>query len=59
LLPWEYERLTPAELVRYVTAYREREEEQWRRVAFMVSHILGAWGIKRSVNELLGYTKDA
>jgi hypothetical protein len=54
-MPWQYERLTPAEFLTVVDGYHRRQEHEWYRAAWMVSHLLAAWTKKAPTpDKLLG-----
>ena len=44
MLPWEFERLTPAELDDLLEGYRERDLRQWQHEAWMVAHLMNISG---------------
>jgi len=64
--PWRFWKLKPVELAEVVESYYEREKEkdrqEWRRVAFLASWIINTAGksYKRdiSANELLGFKDE-
>ncbi len=58
LRPWEYWRLTPAELGEMLVGSAARDEKEWERAAFIVSSLMNVSGklLKKpvTVDQLLG-----
>ena len=60
LLPWDFWRMTHAELVERIDAYRDRMVREDERAAWMIHCLLSAWVKKPpSVDRLLGRVTDA
>jgi hypothetical protein len=60
ILPWDFWRMTPAELDERREGARRQDEREWERAAWMVRCILGAWTkTPPSVDQLLGRLIDA
>lgn len=54
LLPWEFERLTPAEFWLLAEGHRQRREERMQLLAWAMTKVIGMWSKKRvQYHELL------
>lgn len=53
LRPWEFWRLTPAELEEQVEGYRVREEREWYRTAWLACYVLAPHTKKKLTPEKL------
>lgn len=60
LKPDEFWRLTPREYEDVVDGYRARQQDEYRRAAWMVHYIVAAW-VKDppDIDELLGFKTNA
>ena len=53
LKPWEFWRLTPAELEEQVEGYKAREERAWYRTAWLACYVLAPHTKKKLTPEKL------
>jgi len=59
--PFDFWKLTPAELTKQVEAYAWRDEQAWRKTAWQTAHLLNIWLKKEdrvTVDDLLPKHKE-